>query len=120
MLKVVREASESSDGAAAVGAELLDALVRVGARQMLATALQAEVAAYIDAHADQLDADGHRLVLRNGSYAPREVMTAAGAVRSGSRPGSRTPDMVSWIMKGWGSNSQDLWIGVSRDLLIAS
>jgi putative transposase len=59
---------------------LLDALVREGARQMLATALQAEVAAYIDAHADQLDADGRRLVVRNGSHAPREVMTAAGAV----------------------------------------
>ncbi len=80
MLKVVRGASESSDGAAAAGAELLDALVREGARKMLATALQAEVAAYIDAHAEQLDADGRRLVVRNGSHAPREVMTAAGAV----------------------------------------
>ncbi len=47
---------------------------------MLATALQAEVAAYIDAHAGQRDADGRRLVVRNGSHAPREVMTAAGAV----------------------------------------
>jgi putative transposase len=80
MLKVVREAGESSDGAAAAGAELLDALVREGARRMLATALQAEVAAYIDAHAGQRDADGRRLVVRNGSHAPREVMTAAGAV----------------------------------------
>jgi hypothetical protein len=80
MLKVVREASESSDGAAAAGAELLDALVREGARQMLATALQAEVAAYIDAHADLRDGDGRRLVVRNGSHAPRKVMTAAGAV----------------------------------------
>jgi putative transposase len=78
MLKVVPEASESSDGAAAAGAELLDALVREGARQMLAAALQAEVAAYIDAHAEQRDADGRRLVVRNGSHAPREVMTAAG------------------------------------------
>jgi len=47
---------------------------------MLATALQVEVAAYIDAHADLLGPDGHRLVVRNGSHAPREVMTAAGAV----------------------------------------
>jgi transposase-like protein len=47
---------------------------------MLAAALQAEVAAYIEAHADQLDAQGHRLVVRNGHHEPREVMTAAGAV----------------------------------------
>jgi putative transposase len=39
-----------------------------------------EVAAYVDAHVEQLDADGRRLVVRNGSHAPREVMTAAGAV----------------------------------------
>jgi putative transposase len=82
MLKVVREASESSDGAAAAGAgaELLDALVREGARQMLAAALRAEVAAYIEAHADVLDGDGRRLVVRNGYHQLREVTTAAGAV----------------------------------------
>jgi hypothetical protein len=47
---------------------------------MLAAALQAEVAAYIEAHGDQLDEAGHRLVVRNGHHAPREVTTAAGAV----------------------------------------
>ena len=47
---------------------------------MLAAALQAEVAAYVAAHADQLDADGHRLVVRNGHHNEREVATAAGAV----------------------------------------
>ncbi len=60
---------------------LLDEIVREGARAMLATALQAEVAAYVDAHADQLDADGRRLVVRNGSHLQREVLTAAGAIR---------------------------------------
>jgi putative transposase len=47
---------------------------------MLAAALQAEVAAYIALYADQVDEDGHRLVVRNGYHAEREVMTAAGAV----------------------------------------
>ncbi len=47
---------------------------------MLAAALQAEVAAYIDAFADRVDENGHRLVVRNGYHAEREVMTAAGAV----------------------------------------
>ncbi len=47
---------------------------------MLAVALQAEVAAYLEAHLGEVDADGHRLVVRNGYHAEREVMTAAGAV----------------------------------------
>jgi transposase-like protein len=59
---------------------LIDEIVREGARRMLAVALEAEVAAYIDAHAGEVDADGHRLVVRNGHHEPREVTTAAGAV----------------------------------------
>ena len=62
------------------GGSLLDEIVRDGARQMLATALLAEVAAYVDAHADQVDDNGRRLVVRNGFHDPREVATAAGAV----------------------------------------
>jgi len=81
MLKVVHQENETNAHApAAVGGSLLDELVRDGARAMLAAALQAEVAAYIDAFADQLDERGHRLVVRNGYHAEREVTTAAGAV----------------------------------------
>jgi transposase-like protein len=47
---------------------------------MLAAALEAEVAAYIAAHTDQLDADGRRLVVRNGHAVPRRVLTSAGAI----------------------------------------
>ena len=80
LLKVVQENAEANDEAAESAGSLLDEIVRDGARQMLAAALQAEVAAYVAAHADQLDADGHRLVVRNGHHEPREVTTAAGAV----------------------------------------
>jgi len=81
MLTVVHEQSESNAPVpAGVGGSLLDELVRDGARQMLAAALQAEVAAYIDAHRDEVDGAGHRLVVRNGYHAEREVTTAAGAV----------------------------------------
>jgi len=59
---------------------MLDQLVRDGARAMLAAALQAEVAAYVEAFADQLDEHGRRLVVRNGYHQEREVTTAAGAV----------------------------------------
>jgi putative transposase len=79
MLKVVDGAAVSS-GNAAAGGSLLDEIVRDGARQMLAAALHAEVAAYIEAHAEELDGDGHRLVVRNGSNVEREVTTSAGAV----------------------------------------
>jgi len=78
MLKVVHDAEASTENAA--GGSLLDEIVRDGARAMLAAALQAEVAAYIDAHRDQVDEAGRRLVVRNGYHQAREVTTAAGAV----------------------------------------
>ena len=59
---------------------LIDQIVRDGARQMLAAALQAEVAAYIDHFAGLHDEDGRRLVVRNGTAEPRTVLTSAGAV----------------------------------------
>jgi transposase-like protein len=59
---------------------LIDQIVREGARKMLAAALQAEVDAYIAAFADERDAAGRRLVVRNGSHQPREILTAAGAI----------------------------------------
>jgi transposase-like protein len=47
---------------------------------MLAAALQAEVAAYVEQFTDEVDEAGRRLVVRNGYHQPREVTTAAGAV----------------------------------------
>ena len=63
------------------GSSLIDEIVREGARRMLAEALQAEVDAYIAAHAGERDADGRPLVVRNGSHQSREVLTSAGAVQ---------------------------------------
>ena len=80
MLKVVHEESQANENRPVGGSSLLDEIVRDGARQMLAAALQAEIAAYIDEHRDQLDERGRRLVVRNGHHAEREVTTAAGAV----------------------------------------
>jgi len=59
----------------------LDELAREGARRMLATALEAEVDAYLAEHADQRDGHGRRLVVRNGHARQREVLTAAGAIQ---------------------------------------
>ncbi len=46
----------------------------------LAEALQAEVEDYISGHVAERDSQGRRLVVRNGSHQPREVLTSAGAV----------------------------------------
>ena len=78
MLTVVHDSESANDSAA--GRSLLDEIVRDGARQMLAAALRAEVSAYIDAHAHEVDEDGRRLVVRNGYHQPRDILTAAGAV----------------------------------------
>jgi len=48
--------------------------------EMLAAALQAEVAVYIEAFKDEVDEAGRRLVVRNGHHGEREVTTAAGAI----------------------------------------
>ena len=58
----------------------LDELVREGARRMLAAALEAEVDAYVEALASEVDEQGHRLVVRNGRGRPRTITTAAGTV----------------------------------------
>jgi transposase-like protein len=47
---------------------------------MLAEALRAEVEDYVARFVGERDATGRRLVVRNGSHQPREVMTSAGAV----------------------------------------
>ena len=47
---------------------------------MLAAALQAEVAAYVEGFTDLVDENGYRLVVRNGYHGEREVLTGAGAV----------------------------------------
>jgi putative transposase len=68
----------TSDPSAA--SSLIDEIVREGARRMLAEALQAEVDAYIARFAGVRDENGHRLVVRNGTHAARDVLTSAGLV----------------------------------------
>jgi transposase-like protein len=82
VLTVVPGADHSAEDPdrAGGGRSVIDELVREGARRMLAEALQAEVDAYIARHTGERDADGRRLVVRNGSHQPREVLTSAGAV----------------------------------------
>jgi putative transposase len=59
---------------------MLDEIVREGARRMLAAALEAEVDAYVEAHAGERDRRGRRLVVRNGHAEPRTISTGAGPI----------------------------------------
>src|SRR5215216_4900980 len=58
----------------------LDQLVREGARRMLAAALEAEVDAYLAAHAAEWDEHGRRLVVRNGHAPARTITSGVGQV----------------------------------------
>jgi transposase-like protein len=60
--------------------DVLTDVLREGAQRLLAQAVEAEVGAYVDAHAEQLDADGHRLVVRNGHKPERQIQTGIGPV----------------------------------------
>jgi hypothetical protein len=92
MLKVVHDEAEPSEASCSV----LDEIVREAARQMLAVALQAEVSAYIDAHAEEVDENGHRVVVRNGHHNEREVITAAARCRCGRRGSTTSAPFGHW------------------------
>ena len=96
MLTVVPGAADADDPGRPDGVALIDEIVREGARRMLAEALQAEVDAYIAAFRDERDEHGRRLVVRNGTHQPREVLTSAGRGRgdraAGQRPAHRPAD----------------------------
>jgi transposase-like protein len=78
MLKLVHDADAVAvDDPEALRIDL-DELCRVAARDMLAVSLLAERRAYLEAHADELDAAGHRLVVGNGFARAREITTGAG------------------------------------------
>ena len=68
----------------------LDTLARAGARRMLMKALAVEVAQYVDEHADERDAQGHRLVVRNGRAQARTVTCGAGTLGGPGAAGQRS------------------------------
>lgn len=61
-------------------ADPLTDVLRKGARELLATAVQAEVTEFISAHAHLLDEDGRQRLVRHGFLPEREVMTGIGKV----------------------------------------
>src|SRR5262245_6424749 len=60
--------------------DVLGELLRMGAQKLLAQAIEAEVADWINGHSDLRDDAGHRQVVRNGSLPARTITTGVGPV----------------------------------------
>jgi putative transposase len=58
----------------------LDDLAREGARRMIAAALRAETDEYVARYEEEIDDDGHRLVVRNGRAQERRVTVGSGTL----------------------------------------
>ena len=61
--------------------DVLTEVLRDGAQRMLAEAIEAEVAEWIEAHADLRDQQGRRRVIRNGYKPRRSILTGVGPVQ---------------------------------------
>jgi transposase-like protein len=70
--RVVESAQEPKD--------VLQEILQAGARKMLVTAIENEVAEYIEKHAHLTDENGHRQVVRNGSMPERKLVTGVGQI----------------------------------------
>jgi putative transposase len=62
------------------GQDVLTDILRDGARRLLAEAIQAEVADWVDAHAHLKDQAGRQQVVRNGHLPERTIQTGIGLV----------------------------------------
>ena len=63
---------------ASVTDDPLLAVLREGARRMLTQAIEAEVEAFLAAHADLVDEQGRRRLVRNGHAPERQIQTGIG------------------------------------------
>ncbi len=67
--------------ASASSSDILSEILRHGAHQLLATAIQAEVDEWIQSHAHLVDANGRRHVVRNGVMPERTIVTGLGDIQ---------------------------------------
>lgn len=72
--------TEVISGPGSTAKDALGEILRLGAQQMLASAVEREVEAYIDEHIGERDDAGHRLVVRNGRHKARTIETGVGEI----------------------------------------
>ena len=59
---------------------VLEQIARKGAQKMLKLALENEVEEYIQKYSDEVDKDGKRIVVKNGSMPKRDIVTGMGPI----------------------------------------
>jgi putative transposase len=59
---------------------VIDDILRDGARRALQSAIEREVEDYVQRHSQQVDDQGHRLVVRNGHHPPRKIQSGNGPI----------------------------------------
>ena len=82
----------------------MDTIFRRGAQKMLTQALELEVAEFVERHQMDVDAQGHRQVVRNGHLPARDVLSGCGPVkvkqpRVRDRRGVEDPKAVTFSSK---------------------
>ena len=85
----------------------LDELVRLGAQQMLQSAIEAEVEGFVFQHADRVDDQGRRLVVRNGYLPSRNLQTIRLRQRRTKGCGSRNASLA--MMFKLGKSAEKRW-----------
>ncbi len=78
MLKIITKNAKEQAGELA---RSLDELAQKRARRMLAAALKAEAAAYVERFRDEQDPDGRALVVHNDKARPRRVTVGSGTLK---------------------------------------
>lgn len=76
----MNSSTESLAMPAATSQDVLTSVIRDGAQQLLAHAIEAEVVTWIETHKELVDEDGHRMIVRNGHMPTRSIVTGVGAV----------------------------------------
>ena len=76
----MKSSSESLAMPAATSNDVLTNVLRDGAERLLAQAIEAEVASWIESHSHLVDEEARRLVVRNGHMPTRSIMTGIGTV----------------------------------------
>jgi len=85
--------TESLAMPAATSQDVLTEVLRDGSHQLLAQAVEFEVACWIENHKQLVDENGHRMIVRNGHMPTRSIVTGIGPVSvTQPRVHDRRPD----------------------------
>lgn len=98
----MHEDSDAPTTIPAPGRDVLTAILRDGAQRLLGQAIETEVDAWIEQHAQVRDERGHQQVVRNGHHPPRTLVTGVGPIEI------KQPRVLDRRIVGRNADGQDL------------